>query len=339
MVEHPEDVEALVSYAPPPPPREISFEPVSAMERGTFPVSDLQPYRVGVRDQLEVRVLLSKGVAAGFDGPVVVPVRENGTLHLPGSRRIPVLDKTTAEIEEAITEVLKRDLTDPLVTVEVSAHRARRAKVLGDGVETEQVLPVDGRLTLLEALIRSGATRKPGADREEAYVLRRGRVIPFSIAAIVEQADPAGDVVLEEGDHVVVPALSDRADFVYVFGQVKTPGRFAMDHPNGPTARGRMTLTGAVGMAEGMIEGAVDCNKICIFRGGYRDLRVFHVGVREFYQWGESIALMPGDRVYVAPNGLAQFNMGLQQFLPVLGTVGTSVGLVLSGAALYQTTR
>jgi hypothetical protein len=112
-----------------------------------------------------------------------------------------------------------------------------------------------------------------------------------------------------------------------------------MNQPGGTHTTGQMTLTGAVGLAEGMIEGGVDCNKICIFRGGYRDLRVFRVGVQEFFQWGESIALMPGDRVYVAPNDLAKFNMGLQQFLPVLGTLGTSVGLVLSGAALYETTR
>jgi hypothetical protein len=112
-----------------------------------------------------------------------------------------------------------------------------------------------------------------------------------------------------------------------------------MDHPGGPTAPGRMTLINAIGLAEGVVEGAVDCNKICVFRGGYRDLRVFHLGVQDLYAYGDSIALMPGDRVYVAPNEFAKFNMGLQQFLPVLGTLGTSVGIVLSGAALYQQSR
>jgi protein involved in polysaccharide export with SLBB domain len=336
--EHPDDVAALVSWVQPPEEKTSGFEPVSAMEKGAFTVADAEPYRVGPRDVLEVRVL-SKGVVPGFETPVVAAVKVNGMLYLPGSRRIEALDKTTLELEETITETLRKDVTDPLVTVEVTTFRARHARILGDGVEQEQYLPVDGRTTLLEALIRSGGTRKPTADRDEAYLLRRGRVIPFSIAAIVEQADPSGDVVLEHGDHIVVPGLKDRADFVYVFGQVRTPGRFEMDHTARPWERGKMTLMGAVGMAGGVIEGAVDCNKICLFRGGMRDLQVFRLGVQELYQHGESIALAPGDRVYVAPNEMAQFNMGLQQFLPFVSTFSTSVGLALSGAAFFQTSR
>jgi polysaccharide biosynthesis/export protein len=336
--DHTEDVAALVSWTPTKEVKASAFEPVSQMERGGFSIADPAPYRVGVRDVLDVRVL-SKGTAPGFETAVVAPVKENGLVYLPGSRRIAAADKTTLEIEEAITESLKRDVTDPLVTVEVTLFRARNARVLGDGVEAEQVLPVDGRLTLLEALIKAGATRKPTADREEAYLLRRGKILPFSIAAIVEQADPAGDAVLEQGDHVVVPALTDRMDFVYVFGQVKIPGRFEMDHKERTWATGKLTLMGAIGLAGGVIEGQVDCNKICLFRGGCRDLRVFRIGLQELYQCGESIALEPGDRVYVAPNEMAKFNLGLQQFLPSIGTLGTTVGLILSGAALYETSR
>lgn len=345
VVDHSADVAALVTAPTPPDDNPSGFEPVAATERAGLPTDPAPPYLIGVGDVIRLRYL-RKLEDATLDAPMELTVRADGTVAIPSIAKVVAKDKTVEEVEGAAWAALarkkgiKEDPSAPVdASVEVAEFRARRCRVVGDGVEKEQYLTVNGRLTLLEALIEAGATRNKLADRDEAYVIRGGKVHPFSIAAMVGQGDPSADFVLAEGDHVVVPSLKDRQDFVYVLGQVREPGRFEMEHKAMPGHRGRLSLMGAVAMAGGFIEGTVDCNQICIFRGGYQNLRVFHVGVNDIYRDGEAIALLPGDRVYVAPNGAAKFNQALSQFLPALSGAGTAISLGLSSAALYETAK
>jgi polysaccharide export outer membrane protein len=337
--DHTADIAALVQAPASADDNPSGFEAVADKERGALPTAEEpKPYLLGVGDIVKIRVLVPTSQPM-LDGDIVVPVKEDGTLSVPVAKKIDAKDKTLLEVEEQIVERLKAYVNEPVVSVEVSEYHARKCRIVGDGVTTEQFIPVNGRLTLLAALMQAGATKNPMADRDEAYLIRGGRVHTFSIAAMVGRADPSGDFVLAEGDHVVVPSLRDRQDYVYVLGQVRTPGRFEMAHKAEPGFRGRLSLMGAVGMAGGFVEGAVDCNNICVFRGAGSNLKVFHVGVTDVYRDGEAIALQPGDRVYVASNRAAQFNQALSQFLPVLSGAGTAISLGLSSAALYETSK
>lgn len=332
-VDHTAEVASLVEASKPPESKIYGFQPVSDRERSGLPVTEPAPYRLGVGDVVEVKVLLPSTVA-GLEGAISGPVKQDGNLYIPVARKIEALDKTTSEVEEAIIDRLKDYVSSPLVSVEVTSYRARTCRVVGEGVTEEQYLVVDGRLTLLGALIRAGATKNERADRQEAYLIRDRKVHPFSIAAMVAQGDPSGDFVLQEGDHVVVPSMRERKDFVYVFGQVAHAGRFDMDHERRVGSPGRMTLMGAIGLAGGLNEATVDCNRICIFRGGWQDVQVFQLGVGDLFQHGESIALQPGDRVFVATSDVAKFNMGLNQFLPFISGASSAANLILTGAAL-----
>jgi polysaccharide export outer membrane protein len=333
--QHPQDVATLVDWRPTPFLKEVSFRPVAPVDRAGIPPSVREPYRLGMDDVVEVRVAAAS-VVQGLEAPVLATVKTDGTIQIPVAKRVEVLDKTVVEVEEAVAERLKDYVADAVVSVHVLEHRARKARVVGEGVSEEAYVPVDGRRTLLEALIQTGATRRAEADREEAYLIRDKKVYAFSIAAMVEAADPAADVVLREGDHVVVPALRAREDYVYVTGQVLRPGRFEMDHAGREWDRGRLSLMGAVAQAGGINEATADCN-ICLFRGGCRDLRMFRLSWTELYQCGESIALEPGDRVYVSPSAMAKFGMQLAHFLPLVSGTSGVASLALSAAAFTQT--
>jgi protein involved in polysaccharide export with SLBB domain len=306
-IDHSADIAALVEGPKAPESKPSPFEPVRTKERVALAPTEAKPYRLGVGDTVQVKVVIPT-TAAGYEAPVSATVKDDGNLYLPIARKVEAKDKTTVEVEEEIVEKLKDYVNAPLVNVEVTNFKARQCRIVGEGVDQEQFIPVDGHLTLLQALIKSGATRKVLADREEAYILRGGKVHPFSIAAIVEQGDTAGDVILEEGDHIVVPSLREREEFVFVLGQVAHPGRFEMDHKARPGHQGHLTLMDAIGLAGGFVEGGVDCNRICVFRGGWRNLKVYQVGVNDIYRDGGAIALEPGDRVYAAPNAAAKFN-------------------------------
>ncbi len=332
-VDHTAEITSLVEAPRPQDVKPSGFIAVSDKERTGLPVSEPKPYRLGIGDLVEMKVLLPTTVP-GLESAVTGPVKEDGTLYIPVARKVEALDKTTSEVEEAIVERLKDYVSAPLVSVEVVSYRARMCRVVGEGVTAEQYFAVDGQLTLLGALIKAGATKNEKADRDEAYLIRKGKVHPFSIAAMVGQGDPSGDFILEQGDHVVVPNLRERQDFVYVFGQVGKAGRFEMDRERKAGGRSKMTLMGAVALAGGVTEATVDCDRICIFRGGWRDVTVFHLGVPELFQYGDSIALQPGDRVYVASSKMAKFNMGLNQFLPFLSGVGSAASLIITADAV-----
>lgn len=337
--DHSGDVEQLVQAGPRGPRKGSSgFELVSDQERVGLPIGEPKPYLIGVGDVLDVKVLIPTNQPM-LEGTLTGPVKDDGSLYLPVARKIEAKDKTALEVEALIIAKLKDYVNDPIVSVEVASYRARKCRVVGEGVQSEQFLPVDGKLTLLGALIQTGATKMPTADRDEAYLIRDHKVHPFSIAEIVGRGDPSGDLVLEEYDHIVVPSLRDRQDFVYVLGQVAKPGRFEMDHKGRPGYEGRLTLMGAVGMAGGVLEATADCDRICVFRGSYRDVKVYSLGVSELFRDGEAIALQPGDRIYVASTDFAKFNMGLNQFLPFLSGVGTSLSLGLTAKALIDANK
>lgn len=336
LTDHSADITQLVETGPRTPRKATSgFELVGAKERSGLPVGPPKPYLLGVGDVVDVKLLLPTNQPM-LEGTLTGPIKEDGSLYLPVVRKVEAKDKTALEVETEITERLKEYVQDPIVSVEVAQFRARKARVVGEGVEVEQYLPVDGKLTLLSALIQAGATRKPMADREEAYLIRDQKVHPFSINAMVGRGDPSGDFVLAEGDHIVVPSLRDRQDFVYVLGQVLRPGRFEMDHKGRPGYQGRMTLMGAIGQAGGVLEATADCDRVCIFRGSWNTLKVYTLAVPDLYRDGEAIYLEPGDRIYVASSDFAKFNMGLNQFLPFLSGIGNSVSLGLSAKALID---
>jgi polysaccharide export outer membrane protein len=334
-VRHPADLALLTGHVPAPALAAPPPAAVSGMPQGTLPLGEPEPYRLGVGDIVEVR-LLPPTTVPGLEGPVVGPIKADGMLYVPVARKVLALDRTVQEVEDEIVERLTSYVSQPLVSVEVVEFRARRCRVVGEGVDSEQFLVVNGRLTLLEALVTTGATKSATADRDGAYLIRDGAAYPFSISALVDEADPAGEFVLREGDHVVVRGTDPRQDYVYVFGQVGSPRRIPMDHLGRVGTRGHLTLMGAIGEAGGIKEETADCNKICVFRGGYGDVRVFRLGVVELFRYGESVAMEPGDRVYVAPSDLARFNFGLQQFMPSLSGMGNITSLLLSAAAVSR---
>src|SRR5688572_3803764 len=84
-------------------------------------------YILGRDDVVEVGLL----GGAGFSGRT--RVQADGTIQLPLIGKIPVADRTTAEVSEAVRKALVAGqfFTDPVVTVEVVGYASRYVTVLG----------------------------------------------------------------------------------------------------------------------------------------------------------------------------------------------------------------
>ncbi len=296
------------------------------------------PYRLGVGDVVYVAVP-GQEKFAGFGetatGEVVgTRVKEDGNLYLPLIRTVPAAGRTAIELQEDIRKRLSEFVQEPYVSVDVLEHHSQRFYVFGE-VKDPGAFPVDGHTTLLDGLSAAGGPESGTADLDEAYVVRDGNVLPLSLADVLEHGDKSGNLVMRDRDLVFVPHVRDRSEFVYVLGEVKRAGAVPMHvDPARPGAPARMTLAEALAQAGGLDLDTAAQDQIRVFRGDWRCPRAYTLSAHEVYAYGEGMRLEPGDRVLVAPTGLATWGRALKQATPFLSGATTAVAASATVGAL-----
>ena len=186
-------------------------------------------YVIGPQDVLTVSV---------FDQP---DLGGKYAVELDGSFTFPLIGRVKAggmTIRDFETE-LKAKLSDgffrnPQITVSIEQYRSQRVFVTGE-VRNPATYALTGDMTLIEALARAGSTTQFASD--EVVVVRGGKdteeaalpgadagreTIRVNLKDLQSGAAGARDVPLRDGDTIYVA----RAELVYVFGQVKTPGSY-----------------------------------------------------------------------------------------------------------------
>ena len=270
-------------------------------------------YRIGPGDVLNVAVLGHpefNAVTKSTAGEVVgVRVQPDGKLYLPMVAGIQAAGKTTGELRGLLAAALAKYVKQPQVSVDILTYASQKFYVLGQ-VQQPGVFPVDGNTTLLEGIARAGGIRESG-DIDGAYVIRAGKLLPVSLGDILLRGDTTRNVTMQQGDMVYVP---DKTDWkVYVLGEVKQPGIVPMGD------RG-LNLADALAYAQGIDPLNADRGVIRIFRGTWRRPRDYTLSTEDVYRFGTSIRLTPGDRIIVAPRGLASWNRTLTLMLPFINT-------------------
>jgi polysaccharide export outer membrane protein len=198
-------------------------------------------YRIGPRDLLEIRVF---GVSE-FDSNV--RVSEGGTIPLPLVGDLVAAGLTRAGLETAIESALSRYVTDAQVSVFIREFRSQRFSVIG-AVRNPGTYEMVGFKSLIEAISDAG-----GINAQESAgsvtILRTGFTqapIEIDLQQLLEQGNAAYNIELQPGDTVnVVPK---RRYFIYVYGQVRSPGAYEL--------REEVTLLQAISFAQGVADRA-----------------------------------------------------------------------------------
>jgi polysaccharide export outer membrane protein len=302
------DALALVSAGPADPPRlDLAVETVAT----ELPPQD-SVYRVGPNDVLHVQVPKHPEFGGGLLGlegrPLGLRVTENGTIDVPLLGEVVVAGRPVREIRAEIQQRLGEYLEKPHVSVEVLEYASQKCYLLG-AFEKPGAIPLDGDTTLLEAVAVAGGI-KEGGDLEGAYVVRGRTLLPVSLADLLLRGDTSRNLFLRHGDLVYVPPAVRWQ--VYVLGEVRQPGIVPI-----PQAYG-LTLTAAVAKAGGLDLLHADRDEIRVFRGSWQAPRSFTLSVDDLYRYGEHIRLHPGDRIHVAPRGLASWSRTMQLLIPFI---------------------
>ena len=190
--------------------------------------ANLPAQKIGARDLVAISV---------YNAPELsrpVRVAEEGWIQLPMlKRRIEALGLLPGELENRIADALREEeiLVEPVVTVTIAEYVSRPISVMG-AVRRPVTFQASGPVKLLDALTRAeglateaGAeilvTRRPGTGLEAGAP---GLVVRIPVKGLIDQADPALNLVLEGGEEVRVP----EAGRVFVVGNVRKPGAFAV---------------------------------------------------------------------------------------------------------------
>ncbi len=232
---------------------------VSADPRGA--ARQQSDYRIGVQDILEINLFNQ----VDLSGPYTVET--DGAFSFPLIGRITAAGLTVEQLEEALRHRLRAGyFRDPRVTVAVAEYRSQRVFVMGE-VRSPGAYSLAAGTSLIEVLALAGSLTTTASGT--AVVVRGGGQAPRGGPAAppsadgaetvrvnlrdLESGDLSGNVVLRDGDTVFVP----RAEVVYVFGEVRSPGSYAIQDG--------MTVLQALSLAGGSTEfGAL--NRISVMR-------------------------------------------------------------------------
>ena len=187
-------------------------------------------YVIGPQDVLTIQVFDQADLGGKYT------VETDGTFSFPLIGRVKAGGMTLRSFEgELKTKLADGYFKNPQVTVGVETYRSQRVFVMGE-VRSPGPVPLTGGMTLIEALARAGSTM-PTASGELAIVRAKqgtnGPVIPGQREDVdvvrasirdLEGGAMSQNVPLHDGDTIFVP----RAESIYVFGQVKNPGAYAL---------------------------------------------------------------------------------------------------------------
>lgn len=207
----------------------------------TTPLFAQNDYVVGAQDVLAVTVFGESELSGKYT------VEQDGTFTFPQLGRVKAGGLTLRALEQELkTKLADGYLKNPQVAVAVETYRSQRIIVMGE-VRTPGEYQLNGEMTLLAALARAGSTT-PTAGHEATIVRPRrnpkagedpSEVIRIDLTDL-QAGDMTLNIPLQDGDTINVP----KAQSVFVAGQVKNPGAYAVDP--GTTVLQLLSLAGGL---------------------------------------------------------------------------------------------
>jgi polysaccharide export outer membrane protein len=155
---------------------------------------------IGREDSLHVAVWKEPELTA------TLPVRPDGMISLPLLNDVQAAGLTPMQLAASISDKLKKYVSDPRVTVVVTAMNSQRIYMLGEVTHTG-AMPLIPNMTVLQALASAGFTQF--ANTKGIYILRtengKQQKIPFNYKQVIKGESMEQNIPLKPGDTIVVP--------------------------------------------------------------------------------------------------------------------------------------
>ena len=154
-------------------------------------------YIIGPEDVLKIDVWKEPEMSG------TVPVRPDGKISMALLGDVQAAALTPTQLTTQLTDLLKKYLEDPRVTVTVAAVNSRRIFILGQ-VGRPGAFPLLPEMTVLQALSTAGGLG-PYAAADKIYVLRNENgnqvKLAFQYKQVIKGNKPEQNIVLRAGRH------------------------------------------------------------------------------------------------------------------------------------------
>jgi len=158
-------------------------------------------YVIGAEDVLDINVWKETELTRS------VPVRPDGKISLPLLNDVQAAGLTPMQLSSQIADNLNKYVTNPQVTVIVTAINSQRIYIIGE-VARAGAFPLTPGMTVLQALANAGGFSQY-ANKKGIYVRRMENGKPqkfaFNYKEVIAGNHLQQDIELKPGDEVVVP--------------------------------------------------------------------------------------------------------------------------------------
>ena len=137
-----------------------------------------------------------------------VPVRPDGMISLPLVGEIKAAGYTPVQLQDVLSESMKKLISDPQVTVVVEKVSSLSFNIVGEVVRPGY-FPLTRRMTVLDAIAMAGGF-KDFAKTKKVYVLRTSangtqERLLFNYKDVIKGKNPQQNIELLPRDTIVVP--------------------------------------------------------------------------------------------------------------------------------------
>lgn len=161
-------------------------------------------------------------------------VRPDGKISYSFIDNITVNGHTAGEVNEILTEALKRYIREPRLEIVIKEYKSKsvllfgQINILQQGISGPGKYPLLGKTRVLDLIVAAGGAisgKDTGnADLRQVELVRRGERYSLNLYNAMFRGDVSDNVILDSGDIVTVPEMPTFAERVYVFGQVGSQG-------------------------------------------------------------------------------------------------------------------
>lgn len=179
----------------PKPSESVDYErPIKSNIRGDYILSPSDVISVTVRGHND----LSGGMQIRPDGKITMQLIDD----------VEVAGLTPAQVDDLITEELKKYLKEVNVSVSVVGFNSKTIHFIGPTGNAVQ-LPYTGEMTVLDLVTRVGGVPQIAAPENTVIVrgdMQEPLMIKVNLKDIIYRGDPKDNILLREDDIVILPA-------------------------------------------------------------------------------------------------------------------------------------